>query len=182
MNTLKRALCLVLVLALALCMFTACKKADEDEPEQEKNYASSGGSINWPEGMDTTTRFASQKEGDVLYISYNGIQNRTSGYFEPAGSSVNITTTGVTESANRKEYRLTLWLETGTGREYVTDSTVYVTADNTHYTASFDGLTPGARYKIGIAYDGGSNYMSGGISISGLQGAEDVDTSDSAAA
>lgn len=172
MKRLKSLLALALALVLCLALFTGCNKTEDEEPEEEKNIAVNGGSLTYPEGMDTSVKFSSQEENGVLYLSYNRTQTRTSGYFVPEGTSITITTTGVTESETRKEYRITLWQETTTGREYVTDGTLYVTADNTIYSGSFSGLTPGARYKIGVAYDGGSAYMSGGVSISGLAGAE----------
>lgn len=160
-------LCAVLVLCLAL--FAGCGKTEsEDEPVEEKNWAQAGGALTYPEGMDTTARFSSLEQDGTLYLSFNGIQNRTSGFFTAQGDSISIVTTGVTESEKRKEYRITLWQETDQGRRYVTGGTLYVTADNTLYSGSFSGLTAGARYKVGIAYDGGSAYMSGGVAIGGV--------------
>lgn len=180
----KRLLALALALAFAALALTACGKKDEgDEGEVEnKNIAAQGGSIEWPEGMDTTVRFNTQIEGDTLYAVFNGIQNRTTAYFTPAASSVTITSKATTESEKRVEYRVTLWKESYGAREYVTDGTMYFTADGSCYTGTFSGLEPGNRYKLGIAYDGGSYYISGGLTVGGLAQADNLDDDDSGAA
>ena len=178
MKHLKRLLALALVAMLALSLFTACGGSDDEEPElDEGNRAVAGGSIDWPEGLDTTQRFATQIAGDTLYAVFNGIQTRTTNYFVPAGDTITLTGYSTTESEKRKEYRVTLWKESYTGREYVTDGTMYFTADGSCYTGTFTGLVAGERYKVGLAYDGVSFYMSGGLSIGGLAQADDLDDS-----
>ena len=184
MKKAKRLLALALALVFAAAVFTACgNKDDGDEGEVEnKNVAAPGGDIAWPEGMDTAARFATQVGGDTLYAVFNGVQNRTTAYFTPAGSSITITSKATTESEKRTEYRVTLWKESYGAREYVTGGTMYFTADGSCYTGTFSGLEPGNRYKLGIAYDGGSYYISGGLTVGGLAQADDLDDDDCAAA
>lgn len=181
MKKAKRLLALALVLGLALFAFVGCGGGDDDEGEAERtNVAQPGGSITWPEGLDTTARFATQIEGDTLYAVFNGIQTRTTAYFTPAGSSITLTSQATTESETRTEYRVILWRESYGAREYVADGTMYFTADGTCRTISFDGLEAGNRYKVGLAYDGGSRYMSGGLTIGGLAQADDLDDGEAA--
>lgn len=182
MKKTKRLLALALALVLVAGAFTACGgQGDGDEGEvEDKNIAAPGGSITWPEGMDATVRFGTQIEGDTLYAVFNGIQARTSAYFTPAGSSITLTSKATTESEKRTEYRVILWKESYGAREYVTDGTMYFTANGDCYTGTFTGLEPGNRYKLGLAYDGGSYYISGGLTVSGLAQADALDD-DSAA-
>ena len=49
-------------------------------------------------------------------------------------------------------------------------------------SATFDGLTPGKNYKIGIAYMSGVYRISGGLSVSGLSGAQALDVDNTEAA
>ena len=55
-------------------------------------------------------------------------------------------------------------------------------ADGEYRTGTFTGLEAGARYKIGLAYDGGSHYMSGGLTIAGLAQADALEDEDTSAA
>lgn len=168
MKKLARLAALLLTLTLALGLFTACGGQQEDDEGEvdTRNIATAGGSISWPEGFALNERFSAGESGGTLYISVNGIQNRASGYFNIAGSSLTVVGQATTESENRKEFRVTLWKETTGAREYV--DTLYLKADGSCYTGSFTGLDAGARYKVGLAYDGGSYYLSGGVTVSGL--------------
>ncbi len=172
MKHLKKIIALGLVLVLACGVFCGCTKEDGSEGETDaRNWAQAGGSISWPEGFDTTERLTTLEQDGTLYVSFNGVQSRTSGYFSPAGDTITITGQATTESQNRKTWRVTLWKETTGAREYVPGGTLYLTADGSCYTGTFSGLEAGTRYKIGIAYDGGSYYLSGGVTLSGLQAA-----------
>ena len=177
-----RFLALALALALALSLLPGC--GSEEEPEAAtQNEAQLGGSITWPEeGLDTSATLASTIVGDTLYMVFNGVQARTSGYFTPAGDTITVTSSATTTSETRFAYRVTLWKETYGGREYVDGGTMYFTADGECRTGTFTGLEAGARYKIGLAYDGGSHYMSGGLTIAGLAQADALEDEDTSAA
>ena len=111
-----RFLALALALALALSLLPGC--GSEEEPEAAtQNEAQLGGSITWPEeGLDTSATLASTIVGDTLYMVFNGVQARTSGYFTPAGDTITITSSATTTSETRFAYRVTLWKETYGGR------------------------------------------------------------------
>ena len=168
MKNWKRLAALALVLTLVLSLFTGCfGSGEEDEGEiDDRNIATAGGSIAWPDGFDTSARRNSMQVGDTFYFAFNRTQNSTASYFTPAGDTLTVTGQATTESENRKEYRVTLWRETTGAREYV--DTLYLTADGSCYQGSFTGLDTGSRYKIGVAYDGGSYYLSGGVTVTGL--------------
>ena len=170
MKHLNKLLALGLALLLACSLFAGCTKEDDSEGETDtRNWAEAGGSISWPEGFDTSERLTTTEKDGTLYASFNGVQSRTSGYFRPAGDTITVTGQATTESEKRKTWRVTLWKETTGAREYVDGGTLYLTADGSCYTGTFSGLDAGSRYKIGIAYDGGSYYLSGGVTVSGLQ-------------
>ena len=116
------ALALALVMALSL---TACSPRDmlsnmiigvvdllglrpegaDEEDEAEHFEATAGGSVTFPEGMDTNSRFPNEVHGDTLYIAFNGIMNRSSDYFVAASDSVTITAYATTESPSINESR-----------------------------------------------------------------------------
>ena len=174
---------LALALMLALSLLVGCGSSEEEPEVTNKNEAQPGGSITWPEeGLDTSATLATTIVGDTLYMVFNGVQARTSGYFVPAGDTIIITSSATTTSEARFSYRVTLWKETYGGREYVDGGTMYFTADGEYRTGTFTGLEAGARYKIGLAYDGGSHYLSGGLTIAGLAQADALDDEDTSAA
>lgn len=187
------ALCLCLALALTACspkevlkdvIVSACTALGfidgeaSQEDEAEETMAQPGGDVTFPEGMNTTDeRLVTQVEGDSLYVAFNGIQNRSTDYFVPAGDSLTITGYGSTESTTLKEFKVALWelSEDQTKTSYVTGSTVYYPTDGTNYTYTITGLTPGKQYKVYISYDSGSFYITGGLKVQGL-GSEELTT------
>ena len=63
-----------------------------DDEEAAKVMATSGGEVTFPETMDPTSgKLVTQVEGDTLYVAFNGIQNRNTEYFVPAGDSITVT-------------------------------------------------------------------------------------------
>lgn len=188
----KKLLALVLALAMALTM-TACspkemavnailklatvlgfrEEGGSDEEETTDIYAPEGGSISFPEGMDTSSRFTTQISDGTLYVSFNGIQsrqNRNTPYFVAAGDSVTITSYAETESTGLLEYKAALWglNDDQSTTSYVLDSTVYFTTGGACYTQTISGLTPGRRYKVNISYDSSKYYITGGMAITGI--------------
>ena len=79
-----RFLALALAMVLALSLLPGCGGSEEEPETTTKNEAQPGGSITWPEeGLDTSATLASTIVGDTLYMVFNGVQARTSGYFTP---------------------------------------------------------------------------------------------------
>ena len=155
------------------------EEGGSDEEETTDIYAPAGGSISFPEGMDTASRFTTEISDGTLYVSFNGIANRNTPYFVAAGDSVTIVSYATTESTGLLEYKAALWelSDDQTNTRYVSDSTVYFTTGGDCYTETISGLTPGKRYKINISYDSSRYYITGGMAISGIGSNEltDVD-------
>lgn len=155
------------------------EESGSDEEETTDVYAPEGGSIDFPEGMDTTSRFTTQISDGVLYVSFNGIANRNTPYFVAAGDTVTITSYATTESTGLLEYKAALWeLDSDqNSTRYLLDSTVYYTTGGACYTQTISGLTPGRRYKVNISYDSSKYYITGGMAVTGVGSGEltDVD-------
>lgn len=180
MKRMKSLLALGLALAMAAFCLTGCSGSSEKEAESEaveETYIASqaGGSITWPEGLDTSATFASQLDeaSGTLYVVFNSVQNRFTNYFTPAGDSITVTSYATSEKDTATtQYLVTLWEEAEGGRAYVNGHTIEFATGGDCATATFDGLTPGKNYKIGIAYMSGVYRISGGLSVSGLSSAQ----------
>ena len=191
MKRMKSLLALGLALAMAAFCLTGCSGSSEEEAESEaveETYIASqaGGSITWPEGLDTSATFASQLDeaSGTLYVVFNSVQNRFTNYFTPAGDSITVTSYATSEKDTATtQYLVTLWEEAEGGRAYVNGHTIEFATGGDCATATFDGLTPGKNYKIGIAYMSGVYRINGGLSVSGLARAQalEADTNPEAA-
>lgn len=151
-----------------------------DEEEATKVMATSGGEVAFPEGFDSTSgKLVTQAAGDTLYVAFNGIQNRSTEYFVPAGDSITVTGYATTESTseNYQVFKVAVWQlsDDKATTSYVMGSTVYYTTDGTCYTYTITGLTPGKQYKVNISYDSSIYYVTGGLKIQGL-GSEELTT------
>lgn len=151
-----------------------------DEEEATKVMATSGGEVTFPEGFDSTSgKLVTQAAGDTLYVAFNGIQNRSTEYFVPAGDSITVTGYATTESTseNYQVFKVAVWQlsDDKATTSYVMGSTVYYTTDGTCYTYTITGLTPGKQYKVNISYDSSKFYVTGGLKIQGL-GSEELTT------
>ena len=151
-----------------------------DEEEATKVMATSGGDVTFPEGFDSTSgKLVTQAAGDTLYVAFNGIQNRSTEYFVPAGDSITVTGYATTESTseNYQVFKVAVWQlsDDKATTSYVMGSTVYYTTDGTCYTYTITGLTPGKQYKVNISYDSSKFYVTGGLKIQGL-GSEELTT------
>ena len=151
-----------------------------DEEEATKVMATSGGDVTFPEGFDSTSgKLVTQAAGDTLYVAFNGIQNRSTEYFVPAGDSITVTGYATTESTseNYQVFKVAVWQlsDDQATTNYVLGSTVYYTTDGTCYTYTITGLTPGKQYKVNISYDSSIYYVTGGLKIQGL-GSEELTT------
>lgn len=176
MKVSKRLLALALAAAMALSVLTGCNtEGEETTPQEEVGVtATAGGSIQWPEGMDTTLRFSTQTDESTgtMYMVFNNVQNRFSEYFTAASDSITITSYATTESPSINEYLVTLWKEGSNGREYLDGYTMTFATGGECQTAQFTGLQPGQRYKIGLSFLSGIYYISGGLTVQGLAAAE----------
>ena len=132
MKRMKSLLALGLALAMAAFCLTGCSGSSEEEAESEaveETYIASqaGGSITWPEGLDTSATFASQLDeaSGTLYVVFNSVQNRFTNYFTPAGDSITVTSYATSEKDTATtQYLVTLWEEAEGGRAYVNGHTI----------------------------------------------------------
>lgn len=151
-----------------------------DDEEAAKVMATSGGEVTFPETMDPTSgKLVTQVEGDTLYVAFNGIQNRNTEYFVPAGDSITVTGYATTESTNEnyQTFKVAVWQlsDDKSMTSYVQGSTTYYTTDGTCYNYTITGLTPGKQYKVNISYDSSIYYITGGLKVQGL-GSEELTT------
>lgn len=155
--------------------FRDADAGDEDEAPEKK--AEAGGSITFPDGMETTGRFVNEVHGDTLYIAFNGIQNRSTDYFVAGGDSVTVTGYATTDSATINEFKAAIWelSDDRTQTSYVQGTTVYFATGGECSTATISGLTPGKMYKVYISYDSSSYYITGAMTVTGV-GSEEMTT------
>lgn len=155
--------------------FRDADAGDEDEAPEKK--AEAGGSITFPDGMETTGRFVNEVHGDTLYIAFNGIANRSTDYFVAGGDSVTVTAYATTDSATINEFKAAIWelSDDRTQTSYVQGTTVYFATGGECSTATISGLTPGKMYKVYISYDSGSYYITGAMTVTGV-GSEEMTT------
>ena len=178
------ALALVLALSLTACspkdmlgnmilgaadLFGLRSESSNDD-EAEETVATPGGSISFPEGMDTQSRFPTMVSGDTLYIAFNGISNRSTDYFVAASDTVTLTAYATTESATILEFKAALWelSDDQTKTSYLQGSTVYFPPGGECSTYTVSGLTPGKMYKVTVSYDSVSYYITGGMTVTGV--------------
>ncbi|MBM6717212.1 hypothetical protein H6B15_11180 [Gemmiger formicilis] len=155
--------------------FRDADAGDEDEAPEKK--AEAGGSITFPDGMETTGRFVNEVHGDTLYIAFNGIANRSTDYFVAGGDSVTVTAYATTDSATINEFKAAIWelSDDRTQTSYVQGTTVYFATGGECSTATISGLTPGKMYKVYISYDSSSYYITGAMTVTGV-GSEEMTT------
>lgn len=178
------ALALVLALSLTACspkdmlgnmilgvadLFGLRSESSNDD-EAEETVATPGGSISFPEGMDSQSRFTTMVSGDTLYIAFNGISNRSTDYFVAASDTVTLTAYATTESATILEFKAALWelSDDQTKTSYLQGSTVYFPTGGECSTYTVSGLTPGKMYKVTVSYDPVSYYITGGMTVTGV--------------
>lgn len=178
------ALALILALSLTACspkdmlgnmilgvadLFGLRSESSNDD-EAEETVATPGGSISFPEGMDSQSRFPTMVSGDTLYIAFNGISNRSTDYFVAASDTVTLTAYATTESATILEFKAALWelSDDQTKTSYLQGSTVYFPTGGECSTYTVSGLTPGKMYKVTVSYDSVKYYITGGMTVTGV--------------
>ena len=114
---------------------------------------------------------------NTLYVSFNGIANRSTEYFVAGGDSMTVTGYATTEASSEKYmyFKIAFWelSDDKTMTSYVPDSTIYYCADGADYQYNVTGLTAGKQYKITISYDNGNKYyVTGGLKVEGLGSTE----------
>ena len=153
------------------------EESDEDDTDTTTK-APAGGSVEFPAEMDTTAaRVVTYPVEDTLYVSFNGIANRSTEYFVAGGDSMTVTGYATTEASNEKYmyFKIAFWelSDDKTMTSYVPDSTIYYCADGADYQYNVTGLTAGKQYKITISYDNGNKYyVTGGLKVEGLGSTE----------
>ncbi|UYJ34359.1 MAG: hypothetical protein OGM67_12380 [Oscillospiraceae bacterium] len=153
----------------------------EDDDTDTTTKAAAGGSVEFPEGMDTSAaRVVTYPQDNTLYVSFNSIANRSTEYFVAGGDSMTVTGYATTEASSEKYmyFKIAFWelSDDKTSTSYVQGSTIYYCADGSAYQYNVTGLTPGKQYKITISYDNGNKYyVTGGLKVEGL-GSEELNT------
>ncbi len=176
----KKLITLALTLALALSL-TACLGSQRESTANDI-YAEQGGEITLPEGMDTSRRFNTQLDGSTMYIGFNRVMVRNTGYFYPAGDTLTLTSYATTESPSLLEYKAGLWELTDDNKaQYVNGCTLYFTTGGDCYTGTFSGLDPAKRYKITISYDSATYYITGAMKVEGVSNGEMLSDDDGSA-
>lgn len=175
----KRLLALTAALALVLAL-TGCKAmmtsvahkllgiSDDVEEEDTTRWAEAAPEgITLPEGMDSTAKFAAERAGDgQLYVVFNGIWTRETGYFLAPNGTLTLTATGSAEGTQK--YKIAVWKQVDGGTEYVDGSTGYIRTDGGTYTYTVSGLDPAASYRLTISYDSRSYYLYGTVRVDGI--------------
>ena len=118
----------------------------EDDDTDTTIKAAAGGSVEFPEGMDTSAaRVVTYPQDNTLYVSFNGIANRSTEYFVAGGDSMTVTGHAPTQaSIERATYLKTAFWD--------------LADDKT------------------ISYDNGNKYyVTGGLKVEGL-GSEELNT------
>lgn len=169
-NKTKRLVTLLLaaVLALALAGCTIDLSGGSDGEENNRTWAQAGGSITLPEGMDATARFATQQQDGAMYVVFNGIQKRNTGYFSAPNGELTFTACATAEAENLQQFKIAVWKKVEGGTQYVDGSTIYFKTDGTCYTATVSGLDPAASYRLTLSYDKSSYYMYGQVRVDGV--------------
>ena len=149
------------------------EESDDDDTDTTTK-AAAGGSVEFPEGMDTgAARVVTYPQDNTLYVSFNGIANRSTEYFGAGGYAT-------TEASSEKYmyFKIAFWelSDDKTSTSYVQGSTIYYCADGSAYQYNVTGLTAGKQYKITISYDNGNKYyVTGGLKVEGL-GSDELNT------
>lgn len=165
---------LALVLALTGCKATMTSVAhrllgisDVEEEDTTRWAEAAPEGIALPEGMDSTAKFAAERAGDgQLYVVFNGIWSRNTGYFLAPNGTLTLTATGTAEGTQR--YKIAVWKQVAGGTEYVSGSTGYIHTDGGTYTYTVSGLDPTASYRLTISYDSRSYYLYGMVRVDGI--------------
>jgi len=153
------------------------EESDDDETDATTK-AAPGGSVEFPADMDTeAARVVSYPEDGTLYVSFNGIANRSTEYFVAGGDSMTVTGYATTEASSERYmyFKIAFWelSDDKTMTSYVPGSTIYYYADGSASQYTVTGLTAGKQYKITISYDNGNKYyVTGGLKVEGLGSAE----------
>ena len=153
------------------------EESDEDDTDTTIK-ATAGGSVEFPAEMDTdAARVVTYPVDSTLYVSFNGIANRSTEYFVAGGSSMNVTAYATTEASSDKYmyFKIAFWelSDDKTKTSYVPGSTIYFYADGSASQYNVTGLTAGKQYKITISYDNGNKYyVTGGLKVEGLGSTE----------
>jgi hypothetical protein len=169
MKKTKQLLALVLAAAAALslagCELDFSKEAASDTT---KWGTASTDSITLPADMDATATFATEQVDNSMYIVFNGIQKRDTGYFTAPGGALTFTVTATAEAENLQQFKIAVWKLVDGGTQYVTDTNIYYKTDGACYAYTIDGLDPAASYRLTLSYDKSKYYMYGKVRVDGV--------------
>lgn len=179
MRYVKRGLALLLAVALVLTL-AGCKAtmtslarkvlglSDDGEEEDTTRWAAATSDvITLPEGVSSTAKFTAERaEEGRLYVVFNGIWTKDTGYFLAPNGTLTLTATGSAEGTQK--YKIAVWKQVNGGTQYVDGSTGYIPTDGGTYTYTVSGLDPAANYRLTISYDSRSYYLYGMVRVDGI--------------
>ncbi|MCI2046308.1 MAG: hypothetical protein LKJ90_01160 [Faecalibacterium sp.] len=162
------ALAAVMTATLAGCTIDLTGGDGEDEETTTKWAESSTDTITLPQDMDATARFATELVDNSMYVVFNGIQKRDTGYFSAPNGSLTFTVNATAEAEKLQKFKIAMWKLVDGGTEYVDGTTVYYKTDGTCYSYTVEGLDASARYRLTLSYDKVSYYMYGQVRVDGV--------------
>ena len=163
------ALTAALAAAVSLCACgTAADSSADTETDSTKWGTAAADTITLPEGVDSTALFAATQADSSMYIVFNGIQKRDTGYFSAPNGTLTFTTAATAEDASLQKFKVAVWKLVDGGTQYVNGSTIYFKTDGTVYTYTIDGLDAAASYRLTISYDRSSYYLYGQMRVDGV--------------
>lgn len=170
MKVCKKIGALALAGCLLLALLTGCGEnaaSDSAETDRHKYGAAAADAVVLPEGMDSTARFETRQEEGALYVVFNGIQNRDTGYFSVPGGQLTFTVSATGESTSIKYVKVAVWKKAEGGTQYVEGTTVYFPLDGSAYSYTLSGFDPAEAYRLTVSYDSASYYVYGTLRADG---------------
>lgn len=168
MKKIKNLFALLCAAALALAVLTGCGEEPASEVDTKQYAAAASDSVGVPDWMDTTARFETEYvDGSVMYLVFNGIQNRETEYFYAPDGQLTFTMTTTGESSSIKYTKVAVWTKVPNGTRYVEGSTIYFAVSGQPLTYTVTGLDPALEYRLTISYDSAKYYASGQLRVDG---------------
>ena len=161
------ALALAFVMSFTLAGCTINLSKDSGSTPLTRAEAATD-TITLPEGMDASSKFTVQKADSSMYIVFNGINKRETGYFSVPSGSMTILGSGTGEAAGMKSFKINVWKQVEGGTQYVADSTIYYYTDGSTYTYTLSGLDLASNYRLTISYDAYGYYIYGMMRVDGV--------------
>ncbi len=92
-------------------------------------------------------------KGYTMYVVFNGIANRETGYFYVPDGTLTLTAKATGESTGMKSFKIALWEKLDGETTYVEDTTIYFYTNDETNTYTITGLDPEKQYRMNFSYD-----------------------------